>query len=175
MIRRAFGQFQYPTVPLAVYPEEVINGHRAFIARRRALRPSEEYRTPTDEEWNQFIGHFEHRKVSVGDCGRSYDTPCIHEHSCLRCPLLRPDPAARDRLTQIRDNLVARIAEAETHHWLGEAEGLKVSLAGAHAKLAQMDQIINQRRQAVQLGIPAFAEAAGRASTNPPPTNHRNP
>ena len=30
----------------AVYPEEVINGHRAFIARRRAQRPSEEYRTP---------------------------------------------------------------------------------------------------------------------------------
>jgi integrase len=28
----------------AVYPEEVINGHRAFIARRRATRPSEEYR-----------------------------------------------------------------------------------------------------------------------------------
>lgn len=27
-----------------VYPEEVINGHRAFIARRRNLRPSEEYR-----------------------------------------------------------------------------------------------------------------------------------
>ena len=35
----------------AVYPEEVINGHRAYIARRRALRPTEEYRTPTDEEW----------------------------------------------------------------------------------------------------------------------------
>ena len=47
----------------AVYPEEVINGHRAFIARRRALRPGEEYRTPTDEEWAEFIGHFEHRKV----------------------------------------------------------------------------------------------------------------
>ena len=67
----------------AVYPEEVINGHRAFVARRRALRPGEEYRTPTDEEWAEFVGHFEHRKVSVGDCGRSYDTPCIHEHSCL--------------------------------------------------------------------------------------------
>ena len=115
----------------AVYPEEVINGHRAFIARRRALRPSEEYRTPTDEEWAEFLGHFERRKVAVGDCGRSYDTPCIHEHSCLRCPLLRPDPAARPRLVQIRDNLIARIAEAESHRWLGEAEGLKVSLAGA--------------------------------------------
>ena len=152
----------------AVYPDEVINGHRAFIARRRALRPSEEYRTPTDEEWDQFTGHFERRKVSVGDCGRSYDTPCIHEHSCLRCPLLRPDPAARDRLAQIRDNLIARITEAESHRWLGEAEGLKVSLAGAQAKLAQMDQISARRRQAVQLGIPTFTDAAGRTSTTRP-------
>ncbi len=152
----------------AVYPEEVINSHRAFIARRRALRPSEEYRTPTDEEWAQFIGHFQHRKLALGDCGRSYDTPCIHEHSCLRCPLLRPDPAARPRLAQIRDNLLARIAEAESHHWLGEAEGLKVSLAGADAKLAQMDQIAAQRNHAVGLGIPTFADAAGRAVTTPP-------
>ena len=150
----------------AVYPEEVINAHRAFIARRRALRPSEEYRTPTDEEWAEFIGHFEHRKVSVGDCGRSYDTPCIHEHSCLRCPLLRPDPTARPRLTQIRDNLIARIDEAESHRWLGEAEGLKVSLAGARAKLAQIDQITARRNDTVQLGIPTFTDAAGRTNTN---------
>lgn len=152
----------------AVYPEEVINGHRAFLARRRAVRPSEEYRTPTDEEWAEFVGHFQHRKVSVGDCGRSYDTPCIHEHSCLRCPLLRPDPAARHRLVQIRDNLTARIAEAESHRWLGEAEGLKVSLAGAEAKLAQMDQITTRRGQAVELGIPTFTDAAGRMNTSPP-------
>jgi len=78
-----FGQFQYPTSPEAVYPEEVINGHRAFIARRRALRPSEEYRTPTEEEWEEFLGHFERRKVSLGTCGRSYATPCIHEHAPL--------------------------------------------------------------------------------------------
>ena len=156
----------------AVYPEEVINGHRAFIARRRALRPSEEYRTPTDEEWAQFVGHFERRKVAVGDCGRSYDTPCIHEHSCLRCPLLRPDPAARPRLEQIRDNLLARIAEAESRRWFGEAEGLKVSLAGARAKLAEMDQIAARRHSAVTLGIPSFADSAGRTITNPP--RHQN-
>jgi integrase len=149
----------------AVYPEEVITGHRAFIARRRELRPSQEYRTPTDQEWTEFLGHFEHRKVAVGDCGRSYDTPCIHEHSCLRCPLLRPDPAERDRLTQIRDNLLARIAEAETHRWFGEAEGLKVSLAGARSKLAQMDQISARRSTAVNLWIPSFSEAAGRANS----------
>ncbi|SER13606.1 site-specific integrase [Arthrobacter sp. OV608] len=107
----------------AVYPEEVINGHREFIARRRALRPNQEYRTPPmpngpspSATWN--------RKVSIGECGRSYHTPCIQEHSCLRCPLLRPDPTARPRLAQIRDNLIERIAEAESHRWLGEAEGL---------------------------------------------------
>jgi hypothetical protein len=87
-------------------------------------------------------------------------------------PRLRPDPAARPRLVQIRDNLIARIAEAESHRWLGEAEGLKVSLAGARAKLAQMNQIAARRNQTVQLSIPPFTETAGRASTNPP--SHRN-
>ncbi len=152
----------------AVYPEEVINGHRAFIARRRALRPAAEYRTPTDEEWAEFLGHFERRKVALGDCGRSYDTPCIHEHSCLRCPLLRPDPAQRPRLTEICGNLTARIAEAEAAQWLGEAEGLKVSLAGARHKLTQMDQISARRSAAVNLGLPGFADAAGRTVTTPP-------
>jgi hypothetical protein len=42
----------------AVYPDEAIQAHRAFLARRRALRPGEEYRAPTDEEWQQFLGHF---------------------------------------------------------------------------------------------------------------------
>ena len=151
----------------AVYPEEVINGHRAFIARRRALRPAGEYRTPTDQEWAEFLGHFERRKVALGDCGRSYDTPCIHEHSCLRCPLLRPDPAQRPRLTEICGNLTARIAEAEAARWLGEAEGLKVSLAGARHKLAQMDEITARRHGSTQLGMPPFPDVAGRAVTTP--------
>jgi hypothetical protein len=150
----------------AVYPEEVINGHRAFITRRRALRPAEEYRTPTDTEWAEFLGHFERRKVALGDCGRSYDTPCIHEHSCLRCPLLRPDPAQRHRLVQICDNLTARITEAEQRRWLGEAEGLKVSVAGAYGKLAQMDQI-TVHRGPTSLGIPTFPDVAGRVVIPP--------
>lgn len=34
----------------AVYPAEAIEAYRAFIACRRTTRPSEEYRTPTDQE-----------------------------------------------------------------------------------------------------------------------------
>jgi hypothetical protein len=151
----------------AVYPEEVINGHRAFIARRRALRPSQEYRTPTDAEWEEFLGHFERRRVALGDCGRAYGTSCIHEHSCIRCSLLRPDPAQRTRLAGICDNLRDRIAEAQQHRWAGEAEGLKVSLAAAAAKLTQMDELAGRQATAVELGMPAFAQAASRTVTAP--------
>jgi hypothetical protein len=51
-----------------------------------------------------------------------------------------PDPAQRPRIAEIRDNLTARIAEAEREGWLAEIEGLKVSLAGAEDKLAQIDR-----------------------------------
>ena len=47
------------------------------------MRPTEEYRVPTDAEWQEFLGHFERRKVSTGICGRAFGTPCVHEHSCL--------------------------------------------------------------------------------------------
>ena len=50
----------------AVYPDEAIEAHRAFIARRRATRPSEEYRTPDRGGMGAFLAHFEKRKVSVG-------------------------------------------------------------------------------------------------------------
>jgi hypothetical protein len=69
-----------------VYPEEVINGHPAFIARRRALRPAAEYRTPTDEEWQEFLGHFERRRVALGDCGRSYATPASTSATACAAP-----------------------------------------------------------------------------------------
>ena len=148
----------------AVYPEEVINGHRAFIARRRALRPSAEYRLPTEKEWEEFLGHFERRKVALGTCGRSYATPCIHEHACVRCPLLRPDITQRGRLIEVRDNLIARIAEARTQGWLGEADGLQISLAGARQKLDQLDQM-TARSTSVHLGMPTFPQVAGRSTT----------
>ena len=154
-------------MPLAVYPEEAISGHRAFIARRRALRPAEEYRTPTESEWEEFLGHFERRRVALGDCGRAWGTSCQHEHSCVRCPLLRPAPAQRPRLEQIRGNLADRIAEADREGWTGEAEGLRVSLAAADAKLAQLDDRA-RRAATISLGIPAFRDIAGRTAAAPP-------
>jgi hypothetical protein len=129
-------------------------------------RPTDEYRTPTDEEWQEFLGHFEMRKVATGTCGRAFGTPCIHEHSCLRCPLHWPSPEQRDRIAEIRDNLEARIAEAESEGWLGEIEGLRVSLAGAEDKLAQLDERA-RRATTINLGMPAFSGIADRAAPLP--------
>jgi integrase len=138
----------------AVYPDEAIQSHLAFLARRRALRPTDEYRTPTDEEWDEFLGHFERRKVSIGTCGRAFGSACIHEHACVRCALLWPDPTQRPRLVEIRDNLKARTTEAEREGWLGEVEGLQVSLAAAEDKLAQIDK--RSRTAPVALGNPTL-------------------
>lgn len=135
-----------------VYPEEVISGHRAFIARRRASRPSEEYRTFTDPEWEEFLGHFERRRVALGDCVRDYGTGRVHEHSRLRCSLLRPDSAQRHRITAVRDNPLTRIAKAQREGWRGEVEGLKVNLAGAEEKLGQLYQP-SRRVATVNLGL----------------------
>lgn len=150
----------------AIYPMEAIEAHRAFIARRRATRPSEEYRTPTAEEWDDFLGHFEHRKLSIGTCGRAFGTPCIHEHACVRCSMLRPDPTQRPRLVEIRANLVDRISEAEKEGWLGEIEGLKISLAGADDKIANLDAEQARQRGVVGLGMPSFAQVATRISAS---------
>lgn len=145
----------------AVYPEDVIRHHRTWISQRRQQRPSEEYRTPTPAEWEEFESHFVKRKVGLGSCGRAYGTNCHHEHACLRCSLLRPDPDQMDRLQEIIANLTDRVAEAEQNNWLGEVEGLKISLSGAEDKLTQMQSSLETPRS-VDLGMPSRPQAQAR-------------
>jgi integrase len=158
----------------AIYPEDVITHHRAFIARRRAERPGEEYRELTAAEWDEFLAHFELRKVALGVCGRDYGTPCAHESACVRCPLLRVDPAQMPRLEEIRANLADRLQEARDQGWLGEVAAIETTLAAAAQKLEAMREHAD-RGTTVSLGMPGRAAAtaaqtAGRASA--PETCH---
>jgi hypothetical protein len=97
----------------AIYPEDVIARRLAFIARRRTKRPSEEHRDLTATEWDEFLAHFELRKVALGTCGRDFGNPCPHE-ACVRCPLQphrpsRPDdPRTRRRRPQAARRLGRR-------------------------------------------------------------------
>ena len=147
----------------AIYPEDVVSHHRAFIARRRAERPSEEYRDLTPGEWDEFLAHFELRKVALGVCGRDYGTPCAHENACVRCPLLRVDPAQMPRLEEIHASLGDRLQEAAEQGWLGEVAAIETTLAAAVQKLAAMRRL-TARNPTVHLGIPDVRSATGRSS-----------
>ncbi|MGH3492345.1 MAG: tyrosine-type recombinase/integrase, partial [Sciscionella sp.] len=89
---------------LAVFTDDLVRTYRSFLDQRRALRPTGEYREPTDAEWREFEQHFALRKLELGTCGRPYGTPCKHEHACIRCPMLRIDPRQRPRLAEIIHN-----------------------------------------------------------------------
>jgi hypothetical protein len=75
--------------------------------------------------------------------------------------------AQRHRLEDIRDNLVARITEAEREGWTGEAEGLRVSLAATNNKIVQAGLAAARRAEAVHLGIPAYRDIAASTVTAP--------
>ena len=76
-------------------------------------------------------------------CGRAYWTPCIHEHACIRCPMLRPNPEQRPRLKELIEALHDRKKEARERGWHGELEGIEISLAAAQAKLLQMGRQVS--------------------------------
>ncbi|HZC12149.1 MAG TPA: site-specific integrase, partial [Mycobacterium sp.] len=143
---------------LAVFPDEMIRAYRAYIDKRRSIRPEAEYREPTDKEWAEFRQHFHERKLELGTCGRPYGTPCKHEHACIRCPMLRIDPKQRERIVEIIANLTERIKEAELNGWLGEVAGLKTSREAAVKKLTGLDRAAATAAQSpsrkAELGIP---------------------
>lgn len=113
---------------VAVFDDDVVRHYQQFLSRRRGLRPAEEYRPVTDEEWTEFEAHFDKRKVELGSCGRPYATPCAHEHACIRCPSLHVNPTMLFRLDALEADLLARRDHAEQQHWLGELEGLDLTL-----------------------------------------------
>jgi hypothetical protein len=102
-----------------------------------------EYREPTTEEWAAFEKHLLLRTVALGDSGRPYGTPCVHEHACVHClsSLLCMDPAQLPCLNDIESNTRACLNEARQETWVGEVAALEESLA----------HIARKRRQALEL------------------------
>lgn len=132
---------------VAVYPQDVIHHYRRYVDQRRAVRPSEEYREPTDAEWSDFRDHFSLRKVALGTCERPYGTPCEHEHACVRCPMLRMDPQQLPRLLQIQSNTEVRLKEAHQMQWLGEVSALQEGLRHIAEKTRQAERLAQLANQ----------------------------
>lgn len=137
---------------VAVFEEDVIRHYQAHLARRRALRPVEEYRPATDDEWVEFEQHFDKRKVELGQCGRPYGTDCSHEHACIRCPMLHIDPKMLERLGELESDMIERRARAQNEGWLGEIEGIDLTLSYLERKREQAMRL--KRQQPINLGMP---------------------
>ncbi|MFE7842406.1 tyrosine-type recombinase/integrase [Streptomyces sp. NPDC057474] len=142
---------------VAVYPEEVIRLYRQFVDQRRAHRPSEEYREPTDSEWEEFRDHFSLRKVALGRCGRPYGTPCQHESACVRCPMLRMSLSQVPRLLEIERNTHERLDEARRLQWLGEVTNLQESLRHIADKRRQAERLRRQHADQGESGENALS------------------
>ncbi|MEV6849890.1 hypothetical protein [Actinoplanes sp. NPDC051411] len=67
--------------------------------------------------------------------------------------MLQVDPVQAHRLADIARNLTQRI-EARTNGWLGEVEGLQVSLDAARSKIASLQRQAGGTRRTTDLGIP---------------------
>jgi hypothetical protein len=66
--------------------------------------------------------------------------------------MLRVSPQQRPRLIEIIRNLGDRMTEARMNGWLGEVEGLQVSLTKAKEKLASLDRSIERVRNTGRSG-----------------------
>jgi hypothetical protein len=143
---------EYLTAPEAVFNEDVVRHYQAFLDRRRQARPADEYRTVTQPEWLGFEEHFDQRKVELGGCARPYGTPCQHEHACLRCPMININPKMLPRLDEIEDDLQARRSRAAHEGWLGEIEGIDLTLTFLRQKRDQTRRLA--RIAPTNLGMP---------------------
>ena len=151
----------------AVYPEEVINGHRAFIARRRSCaRHRNTASPPTRNGQSSPATSNAARSHSATAAAPTTPPASTSTHACAaRC--CAPTPPSVPAWSRSAATSPTASPKPRQARWHGEAEGLKVSLAGASHKLAQMDQITARRSASINLGMPDFAGAAGRAITTP--------
>ncbi|MDJ0343347.1 integrase [Streptomyces sp. H10-C2] len=138
---------------VAVFAEDVVAHYQTFLTHRRSLRPAEEYVEVSPEEWADFEEHFDKRKVELGNCARPYGTPCTHEHACIRCPMLQVNPKLLPRLAEIEKDLLMRRKRAEEEQWLGEVEGIDVTLTFLRSKQDEAARLL--QRPSIDLGLPA--------------------
>ncbi|SEC34095.1 hypothetical protein SAMN05216489_00485 [Streptomyces sp. 3213] len=84
---------------------------------------------------------------------------CSFSQRGIHCPALQLDPQQQPRLIEIIRNLRERVTEVRATGWLGEVEGLQVSLNAAVAKLTSLDRTsADGCPQLLDLGMPLFTD-----------------
>lgn len=97
-----------------------------------------------------------HAAVGVGEVDQ-------FRESCLRCPMLNINPKMLHRLDEIEADLLARRARAEAESWLGEVEGIDLTLTFLRQKREDTRRLAHVAP--VGLGMPGIRlpRRAGRS------------
>jgi len=100
-------------------------------------------------------------KVELGSCSHPYGTRCQHEHACLRCAQLHVNP----KMLPLPRRIGIRPGTAEGTRiggvWLGEIDGVDLTLQCLRDKRAAALRLARITRQ-VDLGMPPSAQPDDR-------------
>ncbi|MER5466639.1 recombinase [Streptomyces sp. NPDC002668] len=76
----------------------------------------------------------------------------MFSEACIRCPMLQVNPKMLLWLAEIEKDLLLRRERAEEEQWLGEIEGIDLTLTFVRTK--QADAVRLTRRTPIALGTP---------------------
>jgi hypothetical protein len=139
---------------VTVFNEDVVRHYQAHLAARRADRPAREYRPVTGQEWAEFRAPLRQAQGRARQLRPSLrDRLRTRTRLFIRCPMLHVDPALLDRLEDIHTDLLARRAQAEAEGWLGELEGIDLTLRFLQDKQAQAQRLAGLTT--IDLGLPS--------------------
>ena len=156
---------------LAVFQDDLIRSYRAFLNGRRAARPARGVPRAHRRRVARVPAALHRAQGGTRRMRPALRNALPARAACVRCPMLRVSPRQRPRLAEIIRNLTERVAEARANGWLGEVQGLQVSLAKAKEKLASLDRTLDRSsgRQAgpTDLGMPIITNPLTARSRNP--------
>jgi hypothetical protein len=154
----------------AVYPEEAINGHRAFIARRRSSGPAKNTGPRPTRNGTSSSATSSAASVALGDCGRAYSPAASTSTPASGAPpenRPRPAPAGSKRsATTSRPHRRSRTRRLDRRSRRTQGQPRRRQTA----KLAQADGLVARRPRHVTSASPPTAtsprdreQAAARA------------
>ena len=123
----------------AVYPEEALQAHLAFLARRRRFAPATSTAPQLTKSGKPFSAISRGARFRSGLAGGRSGPPASTSTPACAAPCCGPTRPARPARRHPRQH---RRPDLRSHArgWFGEVEGLKVSLAGAEDKLDQLER-----------------------------------
>jgi len=75
----------------------------------------------------------------------------LFSEACVRCPMLHVEPKMLARLDELEADLMARLERARTEEWLGEIEGINLTLSFLRDKRTRARRLTTR----TLLGLPA--------------------